>query len=319
MLKLFRTDIFAQALIILAVMVLMWVKYFIHPIPIPVDGGGPLFFWLTGWMTPRIGTITAFLLIIVQGLFVNMMLYRYKMISQNTFMPMLFFVLAMSLCSPTLSPMVVGTLFLIIGISQMMLTSTLLSLPIDKVFSSTALLSLATLICPYMAVFFIPLVLNMFNYSLYGWRDWAMFILGMLAPYLLVETIYFITDELFYRNYLLLYDFTNFHFSCHGNWIEWLSGIAFALLFLVGFVSAIMGSQNRTVNYKNNITALMVFTIGSLLYSVYTDIIPVHTQAFAIPFACGMTALFAPAQRKEFFRNFLFLLIIVAFIVINII
>ncbi|MCQ2282897.1 MAG: hypothetical protein MJZ99_09810 [Bacteroidales bacterium] len=319
MLKLFRTDIIAQALIILAVMLLMWVKYFIHPMPIPVDGGGPIFFWLTGWMTPRIGTITAFLLIIVEGLFVNMMLYRYKLISQNTLMPMLFFVLAMSLYPPTLSPMVIGTIFLIIGISQMMLTSTLLSLPIDKVFSSTALLSLATLICPYMAVFFVPLVLNMFNYSLYSWRDWAMFVMGMLAPYLLVETIYFITDELFYRNYLLLYDFTNFHFSFKGNWIEWAASASFAILFLVGLVSSIMNSQNRTVNYKNNITALMVFTIGSLLYSVYTDFVPLQSQAFALPFACSMTTLFAPPQRKEFFRNLLFMLIVAAAIILNVI
>ncbi len=317
MLKIFRTDIFTQAIIILVVSVVMWIGVFIHPRPIPIEDGGPLFYWMTGLLTPRWGAIIAFLLVVAEGFIFNGILYRHKMIAQNTLMPMLFYFLAMSLGSPTLTPILIGSFLLILAIGQLMLTSTLLSLTPDKIFGAAALVSIATLFCPSMAVFFIPLIIDMFTYSLYGWRDWAMLILGLLAPLILLETIYFVTDELFYRNYLLLYDLTDLHFRAHGSWLNWIYSILFAIIFVVGLGAAMVNSQNRNVNFKKNITAILTFTIGSILFSLYSNLIPIPTQAYAIPFACSTTSIFIEPQRKELMPNIFFLLIILAFIVFN--
>ena len=65
MLKIFRTDIFTQAIIILIVAVLMWFHVFVSPQPVPLTGGGQLFYWLTGILSPRLATIIAFILVLV--------------------------------------------------------------------------------------------------------------------------------------------------------------------------------------------------------------------------------------------------------------
>jgi hypothetical protein len=317
MLKIFRTDIFMQAVVILIVSVVMWVGVFINPQPIPIDDGGPLFFWLTGHMSPRWGTIIAFLLVIVEGFIFNGILYRHKMISQNTLMPMLFYIIAMSLGSPTLTPILIGSLLLILAIGQLMLTTTLLSLTPDKIFGAAALVALATLFCPSMAVFFIPLIIDMFTYSLYGWRDWAMLILGLLAPIILVETIYFVNDEIFYRNYLLLYNLTDLHISAQGSWVNWTRSLLFAVIFVIGLGAAAVNSQNRNVNFKKNITAILIFAIGSILYSLYSTLIPIPTQAYAIPFACSTTSIFIEPNRRELLPNLFFIFIIVSGIILN--
>ncbi len=317
MLKIFRTDIFMQAVVILIVSVVMWVGVFINPQPIPIDDGGPLFFWLTGHMSPRWGTIIAFLLVIVEGFIFNGILYRHKMISQNTLMPMLFHIIAMSLGSPTLTPILIGSLLLILAIGQLMLTTTLLSLTPDKIFGAAALVALATLFCPSMAVFFIPLIIDMFTYSLYGWRDWAMLILGLLAPIILVETIYFVNDEIFYRNYLLLYNLTDLHISAQGSWVNWTRSLLFAVIFVIGLGAAAVNSQNRNVNFKKNITAILIFAIGSILYSLYSTLIPIPTQAYAIPFACSTTSIFIEPNRRELLPNLFFIFIIVSGIILN--
>ena len=317
MLKIFRTDIFTQAIIILIVAVLMWFPVFATPTPIPLTGGGQLFYWITGFLSARAATIIAFILVLVEGFLFNGMLYRNKMITQNTLMPMLFYVVAMSIGSPTLSPILVGNLLLMATIGQLMLTTTLLSLTLDKTFGAATFLAIASLICPAMAVFFIPLIFNMFNYSLYGWRDWTMLILGILAPYILLETYFFMTDQLFYRNYLLFYGLTDIHFTFGHFNSKWIVSIVFALVLLVGFGATIGNSQTRTVNYKKNTTAILLFLIGSIAYSAYTEVLPIPTQAFAFPFACCSTALFVEPRRKEASANIIFLLILVVFVVLN--
>ena len=319
MLRIFRTNVVLQIFIILIVAVLMWIGVFIHPRPTPIEGGGQLYYWITGLLSPLASTIIAFVLVIVEGVLLNSMLYRHKMMTQSSLMPLLFYIIAMSIGRPTLTPMLLGSLFLIIGMSQLMLTTTLLSLDLDKIFGASASIACATLFCPAMAVFLVPLIANMFNFSLYGWRDWTMLILGILAPYIVLETYYYMVDELFYRNYLILYGLTDINWSVGGSLIDWIGSLIFLLLFVVGFGSTVINGQNKTINFKKNLTAILLFTVGSILFTLYTHIFPIHTQAFAIPFALCTTLLFVDPKRDLWWQNLIFVLVIVAFVIWNLI
>ena len=319
MLRIFRTNVVLQIFIILIVAVLMWIGVFIHPRPTPIEGGGQLYYWITGLLSPLASTIIAFVLVIVEGVLLNSMLYRHKMMTQSSLMPLLFYIIAMSIGRPTLTPMLLGSLFLIIGMSQLMLTTTLLSLDLDKIFGASASIACATLFCPAMAVFLVPLIANMFNFSLYGWRDWTMLILGILAPYIVLETYYYMVDELFYRNYLILYGLTDINWSVGGSLIDWIGSLIFLLLFVVGFGSTVINGQNKSINFKKNLTAILLFTVGSILFTLYTHIFPVHTQAFAIPFALCTTLLFVDPKRDLWWQNLIFVLVIVAFVIWNLI
>lgn len=314
MLKIFRTDVFLQIVVIIVASAVIWVKTFMDPLPIYPDSGGQLYYWLTDLLSPLWAAIIAYILILLEGLLLNTILIRHKIINKSTLIPMLFYVLAMSTQTPTLTPILMGNLFVILCIDQLMLTTTLLSITIDKTFGAAACIAMATLFCPAMAVFLVPLIINMINYSLYGWRDWLMVLLGLMAPYILLETYYFVNDELFYRNYLLWFWLSDLHFRMGGNTMDWICSIAFLFILLIGILSAYGNSQNRNINFKKNSTAVMLFTIGSLLFTLYTQFFPVPAQAFAIPFSCCATAIFIESRRKEFGLNILFLATIVLLI-----
>ena len=319
MLRICRPNAVLLILIILIVAALMWIGVFIHPRPTPIEGGGQLYYWITGLLSPLASTIIAFVLVIVEGVLLNSMLYRHKMMTQSSLMPLLFYIIAMSIGRPTLTPMLLGSLVLIIGMSPLLLTTTLLLLELDKIFGASASIACATLFCPAMAVFLVPLIANMFNFSLYGWRDWTMLILGILAPYIVLETYYYMVDELFYRNYLILYGLTDINWSVGGSLIDWIGSLIFLLLFVVGFGSTVINGQNKTINFKKNLTAILLFTVGSILFTLYTHIFPVHTQAFAIPFALCTTLLFVDPKRDLWWQNLIFVLVIVAFVIWNLI
>ncbi len=328
MLKSFRNNnIIVQIIVVLAVAGLMWARSFAHPISTPAPGGGSLYYWLTGALSPLGSIILAFVLMLSEGVLLTSILYRHKLIGQGTLMPVLFFVIAMSLGRPALTPVLSGTLFLLLAIEQLLLTSTLLSIGLDKTFGAAACVGLAMLLCPTMAVFIIPVIISMFNYSLYSWRDWTMFILGLLAPWILVETYYWVCDEMFYRNYLLLYTLTDFHLRVGGTLIQWIVSIVFLLLLVLGILRIMGMSRNRNINFNKNVTTLLLFTIGSVALAGYTRLFPIAACNYAIPFACCTTYLFIDSgsvgsvsfgrHNKEIWLNILFIAVVLFFVVAN--
>ena len=319
MLKVFRTNIPVQIAIILAVSVLMWLKSFTHPQAAVTDCGGELYHWITGNMSPVLATIVAYILVLAEGVLFNSILYKHKMFTQSSLLPMLFFIIAMSIGQPALSPVIIGTAFLLLAIDQMLLTSTLLSVGLDKVFGASACIAISALLCPVMVVFILPLIASMFNYSLYTWRDNTMLILGFLAPIILMEIYYFVCDELFYRNYLLLYNITDFRLHMGGTFMQWVVSIVFLLMVILGMGTAVGGSQNRSINFNKNITTILLFTLGSVMLSFYTNLFPVATPNYAIPFSCCSTFLFIETGRKELIPNIIFIIVVSLYIVFNLI
>ena len=86
-------------------------------------------------------------------------------------------------------------------------------------------------------------------------------------------------------------------------------------------------SRNHNINFNKNITTLLLFTIGSVGLTLYTQLFPVPAEAYAIPFACCTTYLFAngsstssfSSRRNDIWINVAFVVIVVFFAVINII
>ena len=320
MLKIFRNDIFLQAVIILVVTAALWLDALMAPRPILLQGGGFLFCLWAGRLSPMAAIIIAIGLLLAEGYLLNMVLYRHRLISKGTLMPMLFFVIAMSLGSQqlTLTPMLAGSLFLILTIDQLLLyDGTLLSLSLSNLFGASACLGLATLCCPAMAVFLLPMLAAIINYSQYGWRNWMMVVLGLLAPYIVLETYFYMTDQTFYRNYLLLYDLTDLGLRMDGRLVDWGGSLLFALLLIFGLAALIVDSQSKVVNYKKNSTVVSLFILGGVAAMAYSRVVPMPTQAFAVPFACCATSLFYEKKRPEWLWNILLLGTIALFVTWN--
>lgn len=321
MLRVFRTDVYLQAVIIAVVAALLWVRAIVAPTTLLPDSGGSLFYLLFGWMPARAATVTALALVAVEGLMLNGMLYRNRMIGQNTLLPMLFFFLAMGLgpAQTGMTPLLAATLFLILCASQLMVSGTLLSLSIDKTFGAAASLSLATLFCPSTVVFLLPVMMCMVNYSLYSWRDWTMLLLGLAAPYIPLELYYYLSGDLFYQNYLLFYSLTDITLEASQSVTEWVMSGLFVLLALVALVHTAVDNQSHGTNYTKNSTAIMFFLVGGIAYSLaYGGVVPAATQAYAIPFAFCTMDLFYDEKKKEWIWNTLLILLLLAAAAYNI-
>ena len=279
--------------------------------------------WTRSVVSPegsRIATLAALVLMVVEGVMVGSTLFKNKLTAQNTLLPVLFFLFAMSIGmrQTPLTPVIVGTFFLILCLRQLMVTGTLLSLPIEKTFGSAACLSVATLFCPAMVVFLLPLVMIMLNYSLYSWRDWTMLLLGLAAPYIPVELYYYLTDRLFYNNYLLLYSLSDIRFDATGSDAEWVMSVVFITLTLVSTAKAAAAGRSQGTNYSKNSAAILFLLVGSILFAAYSAVVPVATQAFAIPFAFSMTMMFQGEKKKEWIWDVLMVVVLVSGIIYNI-
>lgn len=319
MLKIFRTDITLQIVIVIAVLVAMWLPGILQPVESYAADGGCLYLWLTGWLSPTAANIVGMALTLLGGILLVAMLHRSKMIHQGTFLPMLFFVVAMSLGRDhtTLTPFLLGSFFMIGCVGQLMITSTLLSPTLDKIFLAAALLSTATLFCTSMVVFLVPLMLCMFNYSLYTWRDWTMILLGIIAPYIPIEVYHLLSGRLFYENYLLYYQFTTLHFQWTAQATAWVMSLVFLLLLLVAWGKTAAIAQSSVVNFTKNTTAISIFLIGSILFGAYHTLIPLATPAYALPFAFACTTFFYDPKKKEWLWDLLLVVILAAAIAYN--
>ena len=169
MLKIFRNNVVFQIVVILVVSIVMWSKAWVNPVGDFPEGGGSLFYWITGLMSPRVAAIVAWLLVIGEGVLLNSIMYQHRLITQSTLLPLLLYVVAMSSGTLTLTPMMVGMLFVLLGLQCFFLMGSQVTVSIDKIFGASASIGMAILLCPTMAVMVIPLVACMFSHSLYGW------------------------------------------------------------------------------------------------------------------------------------------------------
>ena len=302
MLKIFRNNVVFQIVVILVVSIVMWSKAWVNPVGDFPEGGGSLFYWITGLMSPRVAAIVAWLLVIGEGVLLK---------------PLLLYVVAMSSGTLTLTPMMVGMLFVLLGLQCFFLMGSQVTVSIDKIFGASASIGMAILLCPTMAVMVIPLVACMFSHSLYGWRDWTMLVLGLAAPFILIETYYFVCDELFYRNYLLVYALTDFSWHARGGLASGVISGVFVILLLWGVLFVAGGGQSHSLSWNRNVTTVLLFAVGGVLHSAYTGIWPVDMQALSVPFACCTGMLLAEPRRKEFGMNAVFVVTVLLFAVVN--
>ena len=144
-----------------------------------------------------------------------------------------------------------------------------------------------------------------------------MLVFGLAAPFILIETYYFVCDELFYRNYLLVYALTDFSWHARGGLASGVISGVFVILLLWGVLFVAGGGQSHSLSWNRNVTTVLLFAVGGVLHSAYTGIWPVDMQALSVPFACCTGMLLAEPRRKEFGMNAVFVVTVLLFAVVN--
>jgi hypothetical protein len=269
MLKLFEKSTGFQVVVILVVTILLWMHALAHPQPMtPPDTFAPLYGLLYSLsLSPFLSVLIAMLLVIAGGILLNLMLSNAGLVSQNSLLPTLFYILFMSATADTLTPTLIVGVLAIAFVSMLLLHSTLLTIPSDKIFGATALIGICSLIYLPSLTLLIAYLLVAVSYRLYSWRDWMVLLLGLLAPYLLLWIILFLkrhpSPESFPGNCGHLspsqFSILNSQFS-----LSLAANIVLLLVFLVSLFTLWRRFGEKTTLWQKNATAVVMPTVAAL-------------------------------------------------------
>lgn len=301
MFNLLRNNMPLQVLLILAALVLLWIGPLTEaPAMTASHGDGILYTLLAGLFAavPRAAVITAMILVLAEGVLLNKILADINIVPRTTLLPTLMYVVFMSANASTLTPMIIVAATIITCSNQLMLRSTLLTIPTVQICSATALIGIGTLFYIPSVAFVVAFIIVAINYRLYSWRDIAATILGFLAPYLMLVIVLFFTDG---------------HAAWWSATVDALGAFAIrtqavaslpltanlllALFFVISSFVLWAKMGEHTVVWQKNTSTIMLAAIGSTVMLFYSRLLPVDLSFFAIPFALSGTLLFMPAIK----------------------
>ena len=291
MLKLFEKSTVVQALVILLVTALLWFKSFINPQPMmPTDNYAPLYNLLCSLHpSPVLSTIIAMTLVVLGGFFFNIMVAGVGLASQNSLLPTLLFIMAMSAVSPALTPSLLAALIVIAIIKTA-----------DKIFGVASLIGIASMIYLPALTLVAAYLLIAVNYRLYSWRDWMVFLLGLLAPYLLLWSVQLFTDDLVDGFAAMGDELSNLTLTVGSfSTLQSIANITLLAAFLVSLFVVWRRLGDKPIVWQKNATTVMLVTVAAIAMLPFTQVYPVNLQFFAVPFAFCLSQRFALSSHRS--------------------
>lgn len=303
MLKLFEKNAGIQAAVILVAMVLLWLQPLAHPQPMaPADGFAPLYNLLYALhLSPLAAVILSMVLIMVGGVSLNLMLVHANLVSQNSLLPTLLYTLFMSAGADTLSPTLLVGVVAIAFVSVLMLHGTLLTVTSDKIFGATALIGICSMIYLPSLALLLTYLLIVVSYRLYGWRDWMVMLLGLLAPYIPLWVVLMFTDSLSGSFVSMAETFGTFGLRVgECTFLEGAANTVLLLVFAVNLITLWSRMGEKTVMWQKNATTVMLPAVAALGMLPFGMLFPVNLQLFAIPFTLCADARFSSESRRKY-------------------
>lgn len=299
MIKLFSKNMALQVLLILAAIALFWGRALAAPQPMP-EGDAILYHLLRQALAevPLLAAIIAMLLVLAEGVLLNLVLANAALVPQTSLLPTLLYVVAASASATTLTPTLLVNAILIACLYRLMLHGTPLTLPTSRICSVTALIGIASMISLPAAAFILTYLLIVVNYRLYGWRDWAAMLLGLAAPYIMLVVIMMFTGDLdeWWRQSIEL--FGNFGvFMGQTTTIKLVADLVLTAIMLMALFAMLGQLNEKTVIIQKNALSVILFVVGGIAVLFYTQMIPIEPALFAIPFALCGTHLMLPAKQ----------------------
>ena len=325
MLRIFQRNMVMQAAIILAVWVALWIGPLLTPTPMEAGDHPALLYgllcnWLSGVL--RLAVVLAMLLSLGEGIWLNLLLANAGLTPQNSLLPTLLFVVATGVGATTLNPALLATAAAIGSLGQLMLHGTLLTIPPSRICGATVLIGLATLFYLPAVALVLTYLLVAANYRLYGWRDWALMILGFLAPYVPIVVVLFLDDGLqpWWQHFVAGLGALEPQ-AAPMQWFQLMAALLLAIVLVWSIVHVNMHRNEHPVVWRSNASSVMLFAIGSLGASLYSPLSGSSLALFAIPFSFCCTLLLLGntssntwhnKRRREWIYDIILVLVIVA-------
>ena len=316
MLRLFRHNTLARVAVIVATALLLWGRAFVQPVPMAATTHfAPLYELLYGWLheLPRLASGLALLLVLLEAVWLNLMMHNHKIGQSGSLLPTLLFVLGMSWdsASLTLTPMVLGSLFVLGAVSQLLSDGSLL-LSTGRNFGAACCVGLAAMCLLPMLVYLLPLALVFFVYKMYRWRHWIVGLLGLLAPWIALLLYGYLSGSLEAWLTRMGDDLVTVGLRYELKPVgALLHGLLFDVLLLAGLMHLLGMGGDNVAYMRINTRVLSLPLLAAVLLVPYTALLPFDPQAAAVPFVFLGDLMLRTKRKRAWINETLFWIVYV--------
>lgn len=302
MIRLFQRNMVVQVLLIVVALALLWLRPLLTPSVMeagdhPAVLYGLLQTWLSG--SARLAVVIAMVLVLAEGVVLNVLLANVNLVSQNSLLPSLVFIIAASAGTATLTPTILVGALAIASLGQLVLHGTALTIPPGKICSATALIGIATMFYQPAALLLLTYLLVAVNYRLYRWNDWLLMLLGFAAPYLVLVMVLYMTDGIapwWQQTLASLGDILPA--SPTAPKLSTVPSLLIAAVFLWSLVTIASHLTEHPVLWQKNASTVLLFTVGSIGIMLYLPLLPLPVALLAVPFTFTVTHLLSAGTAR---------------------
>ncbi len=306
----------SAALVLLPLIaIVIWIFGFISSSFVPVNGTMPFYELIARPLAliPWLNTFIALALVVLEAFILNYIVNENDAVSKKSYLPALLYIVFMScdMALLTLHPLIFSNLFLLFAVSKIF-HSYRKDIAFSQVFDAGFLISLGSLFY-FPSVIFLPVIgIGILLFRPFLWREWAIFIIGALTPYVFIFTYFFWNDSLDYIWQKMSFPvfFQKPALDGPGSFY-FLAGVI-GVILLLSYSNLFNGLSGGAQKTKKALILMIWLSVPALVpIFIASQFSMIYFSAIAIP-ASVICSNYFLRQKKEWYGEVLFFLLIIA-------
>ncbi|HHB79498.1 MAG TPA: hypothetical protein ENK85_09735 [Saprospiraceae bacterium] len=294
MLSLFNNTKLITAVFLVLYLVATRFYGFIHPIPLP-ENGGVLYELLVQSFgrNPLVGAIMGAILVFINAMILNRLVFERRIgYHRDYFVALIYILLSGSLLAfQTFSPYLVGSTFILFAIDR------IFNLAKEAERRETdyyigILLGIAGLMTPYYMIFVVPALLSMFLFGAFRLKEILALLLGWVNPILLAGVGYYMAGNFdYFWSRTFTFNYALYSLFNNWGWVTYGVLLVFIILFAVAvFIQPAMMTkqQHHAKQYIRVMYNFLFAAFGSLLFLRLSDFSYLFLMVLYLAFIYGV-------------------------------
>ena len=297
------------------VAIVLWVFGFITPSVVSAKNTMPFYELIAkplasiSWLN----TFIALVLVVLEAFILNYIVNENDAVSKKSYLPALLYIVFMSCDNSllTLHPLIFSNLFLLFAINKIF-HSYRKDIAFSQVFDAGFLISIGSLFY-FPSVIFLPLAcVGIVLFRPFVWREWIIFIIGAIIPYLFIFTYFFWNDSLGYLWQKMSFPVVFQKPALDGPGSFYFLASIIGLILLLSYGNLFNGLSGGAQKTKKALIFMIWLSVASIfLIFIASQFSMIYFSSVAIP-ASVICSNYFLRQKKDWKGEVLFLLLIIA-------
>lgn len=300
MLALFRTNQIAYSILLLLYAVILRFPYFTFPYPSDQANDGVLSLFLRDSLASNylLSGIITLVVVFIQAVLINNLANKYRLFSEMTLFPGLFYILLVSSVQDFLpmSAILLGNTFLILALENLLKIYKNTKCA-DAIFNIGFWIGTAALFYNAYLIFFFLAFVGLSVLRSFKFKELIMVLCGYILPFLFASAYFFWHDQFqTYWNVHILQQFSFLDFRLTQDWSTYSKLILLAIFFLIGLMNGYnFDKSSKTRNYMLIIYAALL--ISGFTFLIQDNVRISHFLIIMAPLSILVTARFLSLSK----------------------